>query len=152
MFKGNVVVSLEDHYPIVLHTAKCGLQIPKMVHRALKRSESKWGNSGAVARVLFGEMTSKDPLGLDGFSIASDITDNDNFILSINDRLQKIGLMTEGPKLFKVYTFEKFLELDERNLEWKTLHRDSYDYAFEHGGFIVPSFCLNQNNIRMAGL
>jgi hypothetical protein len=154
MLKGNVFVSLDDQHGVFFHTAKCGLQIPKIVHQALKRSESKWGNSGAVARVIFNEMTCKDPFGLDGFGIVSEVVDNDCFILSINDRIQKIGIMTEDMKLVNFFTFEKYLQFTLLGLEWKSLCRDSYDHVFERYGSHyaqAPSFNLTDPVLRRAG-
>jgi len=153
MFKGNVFVSLDDQHGVFFHTAKCGLQIPKMVHQAIKRTESKWGNSGAVARVIFNEMTCKDPFGLDGFGIMSEVVDNDCFILSINDRIQKIGLMTEDSRLVKIFGFEQYLRINAVGLEWKALCGDSYNYVFEshHNYAILPSFNITDQALRRAG-
>jgi hypothetical protein len=133
MFHANVVVSLDDQHTVIFHTSKEGLRIPKIVQRALKRSESKWGNSSAMARIILGEMTAHDPMGLDGFGVVPEVVDNNNYILTINDRIQKIGIMTELQTLIKVWTFEQYLALPGQ-MEWQALHYKTYDRALEECG------------------
>lgn len=116
--KGNIYVKQGNGTGVYLYTQREGLRLPKIVQSALARGRERWGDTSSLTRILFGELVQKDALGNIGFGISTHLNDNENFIIVIDDKAERIGFFCENGQLVKVYTFAQYANLDEVTLDW----------------------------------
>lgn len=121
MSNGNIYIKQGANKGIYLYTAKDGKILPKILKNALVRGRERWGDTQALTRVIFAEMIQKDVLSNTGFGISAHLGDNDNFIIAVDDKIEKIGFFTESGAAFKYYTFDQFIALTDAALDWRTV-------------------------------
>jgi hypothetical protein len=110
---------------VYLYTNSLGHKLPKILQKALLRGKSKWGNTNVLTRVIFSEMIQNDVLGNDGFSISTQISDNDHLILAVNDQKEIVGICGESGRCYKRWNFEKYLNIEESRMTWEVISGNS---------------------------
>ena len=120
MSKGNIYIKNENG-GIYLYTAKDGSRLPKILKKALIRGRGKWGDTASLTRVIFSEMTQNEPLSLNGYGISTQLTDNEEFILVVDDRKEKVGIFGESGRMYTSLSFESLVDRPDLNLEWNRI-------------------------------
>lgn len=85
-----------------------GSDLPKIVSSALKRGQSRWGDTPYLARIIFCEMIEGDERGETGYGISTQECDPNYPLIIVNDgdRTVQIGE--------NVWPFKTFSELGTR--------------------------------------
>jgi hypothetical protein len=117
----NANVYIKDGRKGFYLSTKKGETLPKTLQLALNRGRDRWGDTPALARIIFSEMTHKEMMTNTGFGISTAIGDNDNFVLVIDDKNQKIGVFSETGTKLKDYTFNAFVGFTDDKLTWAKL-------------------------------
>ncbi len=130
--KANIYVKFADGKGIYLYTNTDGPQLPLILRNALRRGRERWGDTQSLARIIFAEMTQRSVFGTNDYGISTSLGDNENFILVVDDAVQKIGIFGESGHMFGQIGYDAFLRLNEYDLNFGHLtggHRiedDSY--------------------------
>lgn len=133
MSSGNIYVKFGNNKGFYLHTKLGGPSLPKTLKAALLRGKARWGDTATLAGIIFSELSQKEFLKGSGFSMSPDLVDNDNFILVVDDQIQKIGVFGETGRLMSTFTYSDFIQKSDADLEWSKLVRYSFmDYCGEN--------------------
>jgi hypothetical protein len=119
--RGNIVVKYPNKQLVYLYTAKDGGRLPKILKNSLIRARERWGDTQTLARIIFSELTQREPLGLNGYGISPTLMDNDNYILAVDDKTEMIGAFAETGQRRGLWTFGEFIDKSELSLEWNKL-------------------------------
>lgn len=119
--RGNIYVKHSPTSGVYLSTATKGDILPKILQTALVRGRDRWGDTSSLTRIIFEEMTQKSFLGKTGFGISPMLGDNENFILVVDDKNEKIGSFGENGQVFKMFTFAQLLGFTPDQLTWRNL-------------------------------
>jgi hypothetical protein len=143
--RGNIYVKQADG-GIYLYTQNRGDKLPQILKMALLRGKSRWGNTPVMTRIIFGEMVQNDVLNMDGFAISTQLSDNDHYLLVVDDAKERVGLFSESGQCFKVYSYEAYVELADTKLTWALV---AGGYTPDHNEYegITP---LDPNQIKDA--
>lgn len=126
--RGNIYIKNSPSSGVYLHTAKDGQKLPKLLKDALLRGKGRWGDTATLSRVIFGEMIQRDILtSSSAYGISTTLPDNENFILVVDDQKELIGIFDETGHRYKRYTFEEFVTLEDRKLEWVNMLSHHFD-------------------------
>src|SRR5277367_1592057 len=106
---------------VYLYTQTRGDSLPKILRSALLRGRKRWGNTPVLTRIVFGEMIGSDVLNLDGFGISTELSDNDKYILVVDDQGERVGIFTESAKCLGFLPFEEYVNLPDDMLNWRSL-------------------------------
>lgn len=118
--RGNIYVK-QPSGGIYLYTQSRGNKLPNILRQALLHGKSRWGNTPVLTRIIFGEMMSNDVLNVDGFAISTELSDNDNYILVVDDSNERIGIFTEAGGCLRTFSYEEFITIGDAKLSWKAI-------------------------------
>lgn len=118
--KGNIYVK-DGNKGIYLFSQTKGQDLPKILQNALIRAKDRWGDTPTLTRVIFGELVQKDVLGKTGYALSTTLIDNENFILVVDDRANKIGIFNEYGQKVKEFSYQAFIGLTPETLAWNKL-------------------------------
>jgi hypothetical protein len=118
--RGNVFVK-QSNGGVYLYTQSRGHKLPNILRQALIHGKNRWGNTPVLTRIIFGEMMSNDVFNVDGFSISTELADNDNYILVVDDVNERIGVFTENGSCLRTLSYEEFITLGDSKLTWKII-------------------------------
>lgn len=129
--RGNIFVK-QPGGGVYLYTQNRGDKLPKILKEALIRGRSKWGNTAVMTRIIFGEMVQSDVMNLDGFAISTQLSDNDFYVLVLDDARERVGIFNESGHHIRKYTYEEFILWPDSKLDWVTLaggmRPETHDY------------------------
>ncbi len=121
MNKASIYIKHPDNKGVYLHTQKMGTALPKILHRALIRGRERWGDTPTLTRIIFSEMTQSNVLEKNGFAISTTLMDNEQWLLVVDDREEKIGIFGESGSCYKMFSLNEFCGLKEADCEWNRL-------------------------------
>lgn len=129
MQRANIYVKQGSAPGIYLYTQSKGIVLPKLLKRALERGRERWGDTASLTRIIFAEMMQKDIMSNIGYGISTQLADNENFIIVVDDQIEKIGFFDEAGNKYLDMTFQKFCAMEDRYMEWPNLLRHRYQDA-----------------------
>lgn len=128
MNNANIFIKNSNNTGVYLYS-KMGDKLPVVLQNALKRGKDRWGDTPTMTRIIFSEMIQNDVLGNTGFGISNSIMDNDHLILVVDDANCRIGVFGETGRKWISYTYQQFISLTTRQLDWFTI---ANGYTLEH--------------------
>ncbi len=120
--RANIYVKQGDgRNGVYLYTALDGPQMPAILKSALHRGRERWGDTGALTRIIFSELTQRNVFGTNDYGISTFIGDNENFILVVDDKKLKIGLFGESGQMYKSWSFDEYMAMPADRMDYYRL-------------------------------
>lgn len=129
--KGNIYIKHSPTTGVYLYSNQKGDLLPKILQSALIRGRERWGDTPSLTRIIFAEMTQKSLLENTGFGISPILTDNENFLLVVDDKKELVGIFSESGHAYKKFTFNQFLAIGPERLDWRNLSGYNIHEGFE---------------------
>ncbi len=126
MNRANIYLKYPDNKGLYLYTHSKGTVLPKILQRALLRGRERWGDTAAMARIIFSEMTQANVLDKTGYAISPTLMDNEQWILVVDDREEKVGIFGESGACYRQFTLNQFCAMKEADLEWGLMIADRF--------------------------
>ena len=101
--RGNICMVEQDGSKIFFYTHWNGSNMLNILRNAMIRGKDRWSDEPYLARIIFSEMIKDNIMDTTGYGISTYLADNENDILYVDVREQKI---TTGSGVF---TFEQFV-------------------------------------------
>lgn len=103
--RANICIKEKRGGEIFLYTHHAGVFLPRVLARALKRGEDRWGDESYLTRIIFSDMISPDINGTTGFGISTYLTDNEHPIIYVDYKQQTVSIGSH------TWRFEDYVEL-----------------------------------------
>jgi hypothetical protein len=122
---GNIYVK-NGNSGVYLYTSKQGQRLPQLLKSALVRGTGRWGDTKTLTSIIYQELIQSKMLELNGTGISSQLEDNDQYILVVDDVKELVGAFLEDGTLKGKWTFSEFISKNGKDLEWNSLVRRPY--------------------------
>jgi len=113
---GNILIKNNNGMGIFLSTKHKGSLLLQIVQNCLKKNQKIWGQTGVFTHLMYLEMTQGHGDSFKDFSISTEMSENDTWIVGVDDKKQLVGMFFEDGRLLRSWDFKIFLELPSRSV------------------------------------